>query len=81
MCLAFKGEHQIYRTIDILMKQGTILFEKNKPDLALSIFTEMVNLAPRAEGIQMAHEYRAQCYFIQVRVDLVQTKVIIFQLV
>ncbi|KAJ7378343.1 hypothetical protein OS493_023597 [Desmophyllum pertusum] len=62
--LRAKGKHQIYRTIDILMKQGEKLFKDEETELALSIFTEVVNLLPQGGGNPKVHEYRAQCYFI-----------------
>ncbi|KAJ7378405.1 helicase [Desmophyllum pertusum] len=68
--LCGQGKHQIYRTIDILMKQGEKLFKDEETELALSIFTEVVNLLPQGGGNPKVHEYRAQCYFI--RGDLTQ---------
>lgn len=59
-----KGHHQIPRTIDILMERSKLLFSNNEKDLALDIFTEVLELSP---GVLEALEYRAECYFSTVR--------------
>ena len=47
------------------MTQGKLSFSNSERKVALAFFTEVVNLFP---GIPEAHEYRAQCLFILVRI-------------
>jgi len=50
------------------MTQGELSLSNSETKVALAFFTEVVNLFP---GIPDAHEYRAQCFFILVRIYLV----------
>ena len=61
----FQGYHQVNSTLDVLMTQGKLSFSNSEKKVALAFFTEVVNLFP---GIPEAHEYRAQCLFILVRI-------------
>ena len=49
------------------MLRGEILFSNKETDVALKIYTEILNLFP---GVLEAHEYRAQCYFMKVRTEM-----------
>ena len=46
------------------MERSKLLFSNNEKDVALDIFTEVLELSPR---VLEALEYRAECYFFKVR--------------
>lgn len=53
------------------MLRGEILFSNKETDLALKIYTEVLNLFP---DVLEAYEMRAQCYLIGVREKLFNKK-------
>ena len=58
------------------MLRGEILFSNKETDLALKIYTEVLNLFP---DVLEAYEMRAQCYLIGVREKLLnKTTTIVF---
>lgn len=59
------------------MLRGEILFSNKETDLALKIYTEVLNLFP---DVLEAYEMRAQCYLIGVREKLLNKKITIVML-
>jgi len=53
------------------MLRGEILFSNKETDLALKIYTEVLNLFP---DVLEAYEMRAKCYLIGVREKLFNKK-------
>ena len=59
------------------MLRGEILFSNNETNLALKIYTEVLNLFP---DVLEAYEMRAQCYLIEVREKLFNKKTTLYLL-
>ena len=58
------------------MLRGEILFSNKETDLALKIYTEVLNLFP---DVLEAYEMRAQCYLIGVREKLLKTTIVMLK--